>query len=87
MARVLPCLTGDGMLEHARLLQPGTMARGFQSRLRLGTVVYGHSWGLNEFLSNLVFIPEIGTGVFISQNGGSRALPTASGRWRPPGRR
>jgi len=47
------------------------MAHGFQSRPLFGTVVYGHAGGLNEFLSNLVFIPELGAGVFISQNGGA----------------
>jgi CubicO group peptidase (beta-lactamase class C family) len=47
------------------------MAHGFQSRPRYGTMVYGHGGGLNEFHSNLVFIPEIGAGVFISQNGGT----------------
>ncbi len=90
MARFLRFLMGDGALEGARLLQPGTMAQmrtrlfddrpqaadmahGFQSRPRFGTMVYGHGGGLNEFLSNLVFIPEIGAGVFISQNGGAGA--------------
>ncbi|MFU8863249.1 MAG: hypothetical protein ACNA7O_04990 [Rhodobacterales bacterium] len=38
-----------------------------------GTTVYGHGGGVNEFLSNLAFIPEIGAGVFISQNGGTGA--------------
>jgi len=47
------------------------MAHGFQSRPMFGTTVYGHAGGLNEFLSNLVFIPELGAGVFISQNGGA----------------
>jgi len=47
------------------------MAHGFQARPMFGTTVYGHAGGLNEFLSNLVFIPEIGAGVFISQNGGA----------------
>lgn len=47
------------------------MAHGFQSRPLFGTTIYGHGGGLNEFVSNLVFIPEIGAGVFISQNGGT----------------
>ncbi len=51
--------------------QAADMAHGFQSRPRFGTMIYGHGGGLNEFLSNLVFIPEIGAGVFISQNGGA----------------
>lgn len=38
-----------------------------------GTTVYGHGGGVNEFLSNLAFIPEIGAGVFLSQNGGTGA--------------
>ncbi len=38
-----------------------------------GTTVYGHGGGVNEFLSTLVFIPEIGAGVFLSQNGGTGA--------------
>lgn len=49
------------------------MAHGLQSRPMFGPTVYGHGGGLNEFLSNLVFIPEIDAGVFISQNGGMGA--------------
>ena len=49
------------------------MAHGFQSRPLFGTTVLGHGGGLNEFLSNLVFLPEIGAGVFVSQNGGTGA--------------
>ena len=49
------------------------MAHGFQARPRFGTMLYGHGGGVNEFISNLVFIPEIGAGVFISQNGGTGA--------------
>lgn len=49
------------------------MAHGFQARPLFGTMVYGHAGGLNEFISNLAFIPEIGAGVFISQNGGAGA--------------
>lgn len=56
--------------------QAADMAHGLQSRPRFGTMVYGHGGGVNEFLSNLVFIPEIDAGVFISQNGGTgAALP------------
>ncbi|MFN4128701.1 MAG: serine hydrolase domain-containing protein [Paracoccaceae bacterium] len=53
--------------------QAADMAHGFQSRPLFGTTVYGHGGGINDFLSNLVFIPEIGVGVFISQNGGAGA--------------
>lgn len=53
--------------------QAADMAHGLQSKPRFGTMVYGHGGGLNEFLSNLLFIPEIGAGVFISQNGGTGA--------------
>ncbi len=49
------------------------MAHGLQSRPLFGTTVYGHGGGLNEFLSNLVFLPELEAGVFISQNGGAGA--------------
>ncbi|MGY6410810.1 MAG: serine hydrolase domain-containing protein [Alkalilacustris sp.] len=49
------------------------IAHGFQARPMFGTEVFGHAGGLNEFLSNLVFLPEIGAGVFISQNGGAGA--------------
>lgn len=49
------------------------MAHGFQARPMFNTTVYGHGGGLNEFLSNLVFLPEINAGVFISQNGGTGA--------------
>lgn len=47
------------------------VAHGFQSRPFFGTTLYGHGGGLNEFVSNLVFLPEIDAGVFISQNGGT----------------
>jgi CubicO group peptidase (beta-lactamase class C family) len=58
------------------------MAHGFQARPMFGTVVLGHGGGLNEFLSTLVFIPEIDAGVFLAQNGGRGAhlpllVPTA----------
>lgn len=49
------------------------MAHGFQARPMFGTAVYGHGGGVNEFLSNLAFNPEIGAGVFLSQNGGTGA--------------
>ena len=53
--------------------QAADMAHGFQARPMFGTTVYGHGGGVNEFLSNLAFIPEIGAGVFLSQNGGKGA--------------
>ena len=53
--------------------QAADIAHGFQARPLFGTMVYGHGGGLNEFLSNLAFMPEIGAGVFISQNGGTGA--------------
>ena len=49
------------------------VAHGLQSRALFGTTAFGHGGGLNEFLSNLVFIPELDAGVFISQNGGTGA--------------
>ena len=49
------------------------MAHGFQARPMFATTLLGHGGGLNEFLSNLVFIPELQVGIFISQNGGSGA--------------
>jgi CubicO group peptidase (beta-lactamase class C family) len=54
-------------------LQAADMAHGFQARPTFGTTAYGHGGGVNEFLSNLAFIPEIGAGVFLSQNGGTGA--------------
>ena len=53
--------------------QAADMAHGFTAQPMFGTMVYGHGGGLNEFLSNLVFIPEIDAGVFIAQNGGTGA--------------
>jgi len=53
--------------------QAADMAHGLQSKPQFGTMVYGHGGGLNDFLSNLLFIPEIGAGIFISQNGGTGA--------------
>ena len=55
------------------LAEASDMAHGFQSRPLFGTTVYGHAGGLNEFLSNLAFLPELGAGVFLSQNGGAGA--------------
>ncbi|TFL16635.1 class A beta-lactamase-related serine hydrolase [Jannaschia formosa] len=53
--------------------QAADMAHGFQARPMCGATVYGHGGGVDEFLSNLAFIPEIGAGVFLSQNGGKGA--------------
>jgi len=53
--------------------QAADMAHGFQARPMFGTTVYGHGGGVNAFLSNLAVIPEIGAGVFLSQNGGTGA--------------
>ncbi|MCC5976148.1 MAG: beta-lactamase family protein, partial [Rubellimicrobium sp.] len=55
------------------LAEASDMSHGFQARPLFGTMVYGHAGGLNEFVSNLAFVPEIGVGVFISQNGGAGA--------------
>lgn len=56
--------------------QAAGLAHGFQARPFHGTTAFGHGGGINNFLSNLVFIPEIGAGVFIAQNGGTGgALP------------
>lgn len=77
-------LDGTRLLDPETMLQMRTrlfddlaaasdMAHGFQARPLFGTMALGHAGGLNEFLSNLVFIPELGAGVFISQNGGAEA--------------
>jgi CubicO group peptidase (beta-lactamase class C family) len=53
--------------------QAADVAHGLVARPMFGTTLYGHGGGINEFLSNLVFIPEIGAGVFVAQNGGTGA--------------
>lgn len=61
---------------HGRMLsrrfndRPGgaDLAHGFVAMPYRGTILYGHAGGTAAFLSNMVFSPELGVGVFVSQN-------------------
>lgn len=44
------------------------LAHGFIAMPYRGTILYGHAGGTAAFLSNMVFSPELGVGVFVSQN-------------------
>ena len=44
------------------------MAHGFMDRPYRGTTVYSHAGGVAGFLSNMAMAPELGVGVFVSQN-------------------
>ena len=44
------------------------MAHGFIERPYRGTAVYSHAGGVSAFLSNMAMAPELGVGVFVSQN-------------------
>lgn len=44
------------------------LAHGFIATPYRGTILYGHAGGTANFLSNMIFAPELGVGVFVSQN-------------------
>ena len=44
------------------------LAHGFIAMPYGGTILYGHAGGTAAFLSNMMFSPELGVGVFVSQN-------------------
>jgi CubicO group peptidase (beta-lactamase class C family) len=56
------------------------VAHGFQDRPYRGLRSYGHGGGTAAFLTNMVLVPELGLGVFLSQNSTSSASPI---RWLP----
>ncbi|MEM9262073.1 MAG: serine hydrolase domain-containing protein, partial [Pseudomonadota bacterium] len=46
----------------------GDMAHGMMDRVFRGYRVYGHGGSINSFLSDMSIAPELGLGIFISQN-------------------
>ncbi|MCC5995368.1 MAG: beta-lactamase family protein [Oceanicaulis sp.] len=68
---------------HARMLtrlyddRPGgaDMAHGFMHWQVAGVDVYGHGGAINEFLTMMAFAPELGAGVFASQNASPAMTP------------
>jgi CubicO group peptidase (beta-lactamase class C family) len=44
------------------------VAHGFQDRIYRGTRALGHGGGTAAFLTNMVLVPELGLGLFLSQN-------------------
>lgn len=70
-----------GAETHAALWQRGfddrpgaaDLAHGFQDRTYRGLRLLGHAGGTAAFLSNMVLVPELGLGVFLSQNGAYHA--------------
>ena len=51
------------------------VAHGFQDRIYHGLRVYGHGGGTAAFLTDMVMVPELSLGVFISQNSTHTASP------------
>lgn len=51
------------------------VAHGFQDRNYRGLRTFGHGGGTAAFLTNMVLVPELGLGVFLSQNSTSSASP------------
>ncbi len=49
-------------------LSGADMAHGMMDRVHRATPIYGHGGSLNSFLSYMALMPELGVGVFISQN-------------------
>jgi len=71
---------------HARMLtrhfddRPGApgLAHGFQNYALHGTEVFGHGGSTGNFQSLMLFVPELGFGVFASQNSGSGGYQTVN---------
>ncbi len=51
------------------------VAHGFQDRSYRGLRTFGHGGGTAAFLTNMVLVPELGLGIFLSQNSTSSASP------------
>ncbi|MEO1013647.1 MAG: serine hydrolase domain-containing protein [Pseudomonadota bacterium] len=49
-------------------LSGADMAHGMMEQMHRATTIYGHGGSLNSFLSYMALMPELGVGVFISQN-------------------
>ncbi len=78
-SRILQTDTAVLMHSQHRTLDPRLpgMAHGFIEATVQGYPTYGHSGGTAHFLSDMVMIPELGLGVFISTNttgGGGRVM-------------
>jgi hypothetical protein len=48
--------------------QAADVAHGFQDRPYRGTRTFGHGGGTAAFLTNMILAPELGLGIFLSQN-------------------
>jgi CubicO group peptidase (beta-lactamase class C family) len=53
------------------------VAHGFQDRVYRELRLFGHGGGTAAFLTNMVLVPELGLGVFMSQNGTYASSPLA----------
>ena len=51
------------------------MAHGFQDVPYRSTKTFGHGGSINDFLSNMMVAPELGIGIFISQNSAVSGTP------------
>lgn len=80
--RLMPAGTHARMLTRLYDDRPGgaDMAHGFMNRQVEGVDVYGHGGAINGFLTMMAFAPELGAGVFVSQN----ATPALTPAFRLP---
>lgn len=75
--RLMPAETHARMLTRLYDDRPGgaDMAHGFMHWRVDGVDVYGHGGSINEFLTMMAFAPELGAGVFASQNASPAMTP------------
>jgi CubicO group peptidase (beta-lactamase class C family) len=75
--RLMPAETHARMLTRLYDDRPGgaDMAHGFMHWRVDGVDVYGHGGSINEFLTMMAFAPELGVGVFASQNASPAFTP------------
>lgn len=75
--RLIPADTHARMLTRLYDDRPGgaDMAHGFMHWRVDGVDVFGHGGSINEFLTMMAFTPELGAGVFVSQNASPAFTP------------
>ncbi|MBI1392584.1 MAG: serine hydrolase [Alphaproteobacteria bacterium] len=59
-------------------LSGADMAHGFQDLRFRDTILFGHGGSINSFLSRITIAPELGVGIFVSQNNEQAGAPPNS---------
>jgi CubicO group peptidase (beta-lactamase class C family) len=57
------------------------VAHGFQDASHRGMRLFGHSGGTAAFLTNMIMVPELNLGIFISQNSTESFMPVMQFPW------